>query len=115
LRSEQYRLPHNVSIRYFGRQLTIHGLGDDEPDVVREAVYEPPMPVRGRIGMTERRLHPDVAVAYLDRADRYIVRPQVEGTAAFEIETGVVPMTGQDAVFDAAAFKRETHVRATIV
>ena len=65
--------------------------------------------------MTEGGLHPDVAVAQLDRADRYVVRPQVEGAAAFEIEAGVVPVTGQDAVLDAAALEREAHVRATIV
>src|SRR5271166_4785863 len=73
------------------------------------------MPVRGGIGMTERGLHPDVAIAHLDREDRYVVRPQVERAAAFKIEASVVPMTGQDAVVDAAALKREAHVRATIV
>jgi hypothetical protein len=31
------------------------------------------------------------------------------------IEAGVVPMTGQDAVLDAAALEWETHVRAAIV
>ena len=82
---------------------------------MREAVRKPLAPVRGGIGMTERGLHPDVAVAHLDRADRHVVRPQVEGAAAFEIEAGVVPMTGQDAVLDAAALEREAHVRATIV
>src|SRR5262249_3094059 len=81
----------------------------------REAVRKPCMPVRGGIGMTERGLHPDVAIAHLDRADRYVVRPQVEGAAAFEIEAGVVPMTGQDAVLDAPALQREAHVWATIV
>ena len=35
----------------------------------------------------------------------------IEGAAAFEIEAGVVPMTGQDAVLDAAALEREAHVR----
>src|SRR5258707_15534170 len=93
----------------------MHGLGDDEPDVMCEAVRKPLMPVRGGIGMTERGLHPDVATAHLDRTDRYVVRPQVEGAAAFEVEAGVVPMTGQDAVLDASALKWEAHVRATIV
>jgi len=65
--------------------------------------------------MTKRRLHPDFAIVHLDRADRCIVRPQVEGTAAFEIKPGVVPMTGQDAVFDAATLEREAHMRAPIV
>ena len=115
LRPEQRHLPHDVGPRYVGRELTMHGLGDDEAEVVGEAVRKPLTPVRGGIGMTERGLHPDVAIAHLDRADRYVVRPQVEGAAAFEIEAGVVPMTGQDAVLDAAALEREAHVRATIV
>jgi hypothetical protein len=115
LRPEQRHLPHDVGPRYVGRELTMHGLGDDEPDVMCEAVRKPLMPVRSGIGMTERGLHPDVAIAHLDRADRYIVRPEVESAAAFEVEAGVVPMTGQDAVLDASALKWEAHVRATIV
>src|SRR5262249_36296883 len=73
------------------------------------------MPVRRRIGMTERGVHPDVTIAHFDRADRYVVRPQIESAAAFEIEASVVPMAGQDAVFDAAALEREAHVRAAII
>src|SRR5271166_5974198 len=93
----------------------MHGLGDDQAEVVCEAVRKPLMPVHGGFGMIERGLHPDVAIAHLDRADRYVVRPQVEGAAAFEIEASVVPMTGQDAALDAAALEREAHVRAPIV
>ena len=43
----------------------------------------------------------DVAIAHLDRADRHIVRPQIEGAAAFEVEAGVVAYvcpTGQPAL-----------------
>src|SRR5438445_13621861 len=65
--------------------------------------------------MSERGLHPDVTIAHLDRADRHVVRPEVEGAATFEIEASVVPVTGQDAVLDAAALEREAHVRAPIV
>ena len=93
----------------------MHGLGDDEAEIVGEAVFKPLTQVRGGIGMTERGLHPDVPIAHLDRAGRHVVRPQVEGAAAFEIEASVVPMAGQDAVRDAAALEREAHVRATIV
>ena len=93
----------------------MNGLGDDEPEVVCEAVRKPLTPVRGGIGMTKHGLDPDLAIAQFDREDRYVVRPKIKGAAAFEIEAGVVPMTGQDAVLDAAPLKRETHVRATIV
>src|SRR5262249_13478323 len=98
-----------------GTSAAMRGLGDDKAEVVGEAVRKPLTPVRGGIAMTERGLHPDVTIAHLDRADRYVVRPQIEGTAAFEIEAGVVPMTGQDAVLETAALERKTHVRATIV
>ena len=64
----------------------MHRLGDDEADVVREAVIEPLAPVRGGVGMTEGGLHPDLAVAHLDRARGRVVRPQIEGAAAFEVE-----------------------------
>src|SRR5271166_605975 len=93
----------------------MHGLGDDQAEVVCEAVRKPLMPVHGGFGMIERGLHPDIAIAHLDRANRYVVRPRVEGAAAFEIEAGVVPMTRQNAIRDAAARQREAHVRATIV
>ena len=51
------------------------GLGNDEAEVVGEAVRKPLMPIRGEIGMSERGLHPDVTIAHLDRADRHVVRP----------------------------------------
>jgi hypothetical protein len=93
----------------------LHSLGDDKADVVREAVIKPPPPVHCGVGMTERGLYPDLAAAHLYRADWRVVRPQIEGAAAFEVEAGVVPMTGQDPVLDAAAVEREAHVRAPIV
>jgi hypothetical protein len=40
---------------------------------------------------------------------------QVEGAPAFEIEASVVPMTGQDAIFDGAAVEWNTHVRTTVI
>ena len=115
LRAEQRHLPHDVGGRYVSGELTMDGLGDHEAEVVGEAVRKPLTPVRGGIGMTQRGLHPDFAIAQFDREDRYVVRPKIKGAAAFEIEAGVVPMTGQDAVLDAAALEREAHVRATIV
>jgi len=75
LRPEQSHLPYDFGLRYAGRELTMHGLGNDEAEVVGEAVRKPLMPVRGEIGMGERGLHPDVTIAHLDRADRHVVRP----------------------------------------
>src|SRR6476646_4733290 len=93
----------------------MHRFGENKTEVVGQAIRKPLTPVGSGIGMTERSFHPNLSVAYLDRADRYVVRPQIEGAAAFEIEAGVVPMTGQDSVVEAAALEWETHVRAAIV
>ena len=75
LRPEQRHLPCDFALRYAGRELTMDGLGDDEAEVVGEAIRKPLMPVRGGIGMSERGLHPDVTIAHLDRTDRHVVRP----------------------------------------
>ena len=64
----------------------MHGLGDNEAEVVCEAILKPRTPVRGGIGITGRGFHPHFAIAQFDREDRYVVRPQIEGAAAFEIE-----------------------------
>ena len=93
----------------------MYRLGEDKTEVMGQAVRKPLTPVGGGVGMTERGFHPNLSVAYLDRADRYVVRPQVEGAAAFEIEAGMVPMTGQDSILKASALEREAHVRAAIV
>jgi hypothetical protein len=65
-------LPHNVGPRYVRRELT---LGDDETEVVREAIGKPLMAVRGGISITEGGLHPDFAIAHLDWTDRHVIRP----------------------------------------
>src|SRR5262245_34520279 len=93
----------------------MHRLRDDKTEIVCQAVRKPLAPVGRGVVMTECGFHPDLPIAYLDRANRYVVCPQVEGAAAFEIEAGVVPMTGQDSVLEAAAFERKAHVGATIV
>jgi hypothetical protein len=72
-------------------------------------------PVSDRILVADQNLDPNLVAAHLDRKDRSVVRPQVEGATALEVETGVVPMTSQDAVFDGAPLEREAHMRATIV
>ena len=55
------------------------------------------------------------ALAQLDRTGGNVVRPQIERAAAGEVEAGVMPMTGQDAVLDAATVERKAHMRAAVV
>jgi hypothetical protein len=52
----------------------MHGLGDDEPKVVGEPLGNPFPPVPFGIGVTQRGLHPDFAVAQFDQERRYVVR-----------------------------------------
>src|SRR6478672_8627056 len=61
------------------------------------------------------RRHPDFALNDADRAQRHVVRPEIEGRAAPQIETGMMPMAGEDAILDAAAVQRKAHVRAAVV
>jgi hypothetical protein len=42
LRAEQRHLPHDLGLRYVRRELAMHGLGDDQAEVVCEAVGKPP-------------------------------------------------------------------------
>jgi hypothetical protein len=115
MRAEQRHLADNFCSRDIRRELTMHGLGDDKTKVVVEAIRKPLTPVRRGIGMTRCGLYPYIAIAQFNREGRYVVCPKIKGTATFQIEAGVVPVTGQDAVLDTTALKRKSHVRAPIV
>ena len=80
-----------------------------------EAVVEPSAPMRGRVGIAERGLHPHFQVAHFDGTSRHVVGPQIKGAAACQIEASVVPVAGQDAILDAAAVERKPHVWTAIV
>src|SRR3712207_4897419 len=85
-------------------ELASHGLSDDEVKIVSQALLQPPTPVSGRVGLAEDRLHPYLArFAHLGRAGWNVVGPEIKGAAAGEIEPGMMPMTGQNAVRNAAA------------
>src|ERR1700736_4573524 len=75
-----------------------------------EPIFEPLTPMSSWIGIAEHRLRPD-----LDRPSRHVICPQIKCTAACQFEAGMVPVAGQDAVLNAAAIERETHVGAAIV
>jgi hypothetical protein len=38
----------------------MHRLGDDQAEIVGQAVVEPTAPMRGGVGVTESGLHPDL-------------------------------------------------------
>ena len=116
LEPEERDLLDDLGSRHARRELALHGLGDDQVEIVGEALLQAPAPMSGWVGMAEGRPHPYLTrLADLDRAGRHVVSPEIEGAAAGEIEPGVVPVTGQDPIRDAAALQREAHVRAPVV
>jgi len=90
-------------------------LREPERDRGQPAATRPPAPMRTRIRVAEDGSHPDFAVTDFGGAARHVVCPQIEGAATREIEGGVVPVTGQGAVLDAAAIQGKAHMRAAIV
>jgi hypothetical protein len=112
---EQRDLPHDIRRRHAGRKLAVDGFGDNKAEDMRKAVVEPLAPMRSRIEVAKDGPHPDFAVTHLGGAGRYVVCPQIEGTATREIEAGVVPVAGQGAVLDTAAIQGKAHMRAAIV
>ena len=115
LRAEQCDLAQHRRRRLALSQQATHRLGDDQIQIVGQAVREAAAPVTHRVGMVEHGLYPDLFPADLDRTGRDVVRPQVERAAAGQIEPGVMPMAGQDAVLDRPAVEREAHMRAAVV
>src|SRR5262249_30795795 len=59
--------------------------------------------------------HPHLPVDDAHVAKRDVVRPQIEGGAAAQVEAGMMPMAGENAIFDAAAVERKAHMRAAVV
>src|SRR5215217_2148245 len=60
-------------------------------------------------------MDPHLAVPDLHRKDARLVGELVEGPAALEIEAGVVPVAGQDALLQGAPMQGELHMRTSIV
>jgi hypothetical protein len=57
----------------------------------------------------------DHVVANLHLRRQHVIGEEIEGASAAQIEARVMPMTSEDAVFDAAAIKRKAHMRAAVV
>src|SRR5205807_1483180 len=57
----------------------------------------------------------DDTVAHFDVVGRHVVGPQIEGAARAQVEAGMVPVTGEDAIVDAALVQGKAKVRTAIV
>ena len=68
------------------------------------------------VGIARAWAHPHgTVVTHLDRPRGNVIGPQIESAATRQVEAGVVPMTGQDSVFDRATMQRKAKVRTAIV
>ena len=92
-----------------------HRFGDDEPDVVLHPLPQAVSPVGVTVGVARARGHPHLAVAHLDVGRGDVVGPRIEGPAGDEVEAGVMPVAGENAVGDRAPMQRKSQVRTAIV
>src|SRR5262245_46746441 len=84
-----------------------HRLRQHQREILFEAFLEFPQPMRASILLARRRVDPDVSLAEVDIERSHVVSEWVEGTATREIEAGVVPMAGEDAIADRAPAQGE--------
>jgi hypothetical protein len=114
--AEECSLPQYIRRFLAGGQLTVDSLGDDEAQIMSKPIGKPPMPVLDGMGIAEDWLHPDFAACTnLYRANWHVVCPQIKRAAACQREARMMPVAGKDTILDAAAIKREAHVRAAII
>jgi hypothetical protein len=68
-----------------------------------------------RTVLSRREIHPYLTLSNLDREYACLVSKLVEGSAALEVETGMMPVAGEDAVLEGAPVQGESHVGTAIV
>jgi hypothetical protein len=89
-------------------------LGQNQRDVSLQPILEALTPVGQRV-FPWSEIHPHLAVTDLHREYACLVGELVECTTALQVEAGVVPVAGQDAVLYGPSVQREPHVGAAVV
>jgi hypothetical protein len=92
-----------------------HRFGDDQPDVVLHPLLQAVPPVGVTVGVARARGHPHLAVAHLDFGRGNVICPRIEGSAGGEVEAGVMPVAGENAVGEGTPMQRESQVRTAVV
>src|SRR5262249_7318983 len=106
---------HDFRGRHACRGSSQHRLANHQADVVGKAVMQSAAPMCRLIAHCPPGRHPHVTVDNAHYAQGHVVGPQVEGRPAAQVETGMMPVAGENAVLDAAAVERKTHMRAAVV
>jgi hypothetical protein len=60
-------------------------------------------------------VNPHFIIPNFNRIAADVIGPLVKSPATFQIETCVVPMASEYAIFDCASFQGKTHMRAAII
>jgi hypothetical protein len=89
-------------------------LGHDQRDVSLQPISQALAQVR-RTVLPRREINPYLTVSNLDGEHACLVSKLVEGSAALEVEAGVMPVAGEDAVLQRAPMQGESHVGTAIV
>ena len=92
-----------------------HRFGDDQADVVLHPLPQAVPPVGVTVGVARARGHPHLAVAHLDLGRGDVIGPRIECPAGDEVEAGVMPVAGENAVGDGPPMQRESQVRTAVV
>ena len=92
-----------------------HRLGEDKTDIMLQALAQAIAPVGVAVRVACPPANPQSPVPELDRGGRDVVRPEIESPTAGEVKAGVMPMAGQNPIFNRAPVKRKTEMWATII
>ena len=114
-RAVQHASLHDLAVVDLFAEERDDRLRDHQADVLLHPLLEPSEPVMRRRPGRRYGVDEDLAVPDLDRIGGHVVGEQVEGAAAGQVEAGVMPVAGEDAVLDGAAVKRKAHVRAAVI
>ena len=107
--------PHDVVRIRPGAYERDDGLGDHQSDVLVHTLFEPAQSALDRVARGCGNIDVYAAILDFDRVDRRVVGKQIEGATALEIESGVMPVTGQNAVLDGSAMQGKPHVWTAVV
>ena len=111
--AEQGRLPDNVALLHTSIEQGQSRLAHDESEVMLHPFLESVLPMRQVIARLARQ-HPDFLASDVDRIPGNVISPEMERAAAGQVEPGVVPIAGEDAVFHTPAMQRKAHVRTAV-
>src|SRR5262245_28385384 len=68
-----------------------------------------------RLACRRRGIHPDLAVNDTGRKGAHVVSKGIERTTARQVKAGVVPVAGENAVFNRPSIQWESHMRTAVI